>query len=106
MAKQDNKCRNGKLCLFAFYARAAEIKNKYPWIYNPPPIPSKDIKSTAGSTFREDFLKYYGGYPEMVYSLLQGKIYTSKEQIYQSKTNEFLFWVEFLIRKKTVENIE
>lgn len=76
------------------------------WIYNPPPIEEINSAITVGSVHRKEFLEHYGGYPEMVYSLLQSRVFKSKEEIYNSKTEEFLFWAEYLIRKKIVENIK
>lgn len=106
MAKIRCYFRNCKLRFFAFYERAAVIKSKFVWIYNPPQIAEESNGITAGSVHRKEFVDFYGGYPEMVYILLQNRIYKSKEELYKSKTEEFLYWAEYLLRKRIVENIK
>jgi hypothetical protein len=81
-----------------------EIKDSFPWIYNPPRFPSSG-EITQGSIERENFANDYGGYMEMVYicATFEG---VSPKVVFEYDTKYFLFWSEYLLRKKTVENLK
>ena len=81
-----------------------EVKDRFPWIYNPPQFPNIGT-TTQGSIERENFAKDYGGYMEMVYicSTFEN---TSPKKVFDWDTDYFLFWSEYLLRKRTVENLK
>jgi len=81
-----------------------ELKANYPWIYNPPQFPSNS-EITQGSIERENFAKDYGAYMEMVY-LCSGMNPINWEKVFDWETTKFLFLSEYLVRKRTVENLK
>lgn len=54
---------------------------------------------------RESFAEYYGVYTEMVYIICNGDIMKSDE-VFKMNVHKFLFWAEYLLRKRRVENIK
>jgi hypothetical protein len=81
-----------------------ELKQNYPWIYNPPSFPSSNEMST-GSIEREAFAKTYGGYMEMVYLCANQQV-LNFDKVFEMPTEKFLFLSEYLIRKRIVENLK
>lgn len=81
-----------------------ELKQSYPWIYNPPQFISEG-EITQGSIERENFAKDYGAYMEMVY-LCSGMNPINWETVFDWETTKFLFLAEYLVRKRTVENLK
>lgn len=87
-----------------FMIESNEVKENFPWIYNPPSFPNVG-EITQGSMERENFSKTYGGYTEMVY-ICATFTNSNPKKIFEWETNYFLFWSEYLLRKRTVENIK
>lgn len=87
-----------------FMIEAQELKEDYPWIYNPPQFPNI-TETTQGSIERENFSKDYGGYMEMVY-LCAGMSPQNWDSVFKWKTKKFLFMSEYLLRKRTIENLK
>jgi len=87
-----------------YLQEAEEVKANFPWIYNPPQF-ANTSETTQGSIERQNFSLTYGGYTEMVYlcSTFEG---VSPKVVFQYKTKYFLFWSEYLLRKRTVENLK
>ena len=83
------------------------IKNRFFWIYNKPDVPSDSTQkeTTAGDEYRNEFAEDYGGYVELIY--LIATVYGYKpNEVLQMKCEDFLFWGEYLSRKRFVENIK
>lgn len=87
-----------------YMIESEEIKERFPWIYNPPTFPNVG-EVTQGSLERENFALTYGGYMEMVY-LCSGMNPQRWEEVFKWETNKFLFLSEYLLRKRTVENLK
>jgi len=87
-----------------YIQEADEVKSNFPWIYNPPQFANTG-EITQGSMERENFSLTYGGYTEMVYlcSIFES---VSPKVIFSYDTKYFLFWSEYLLRKRTVENLK
>jgi len=87
-----------------YLQEADEVKLNFPWIYNPPQF-ANTSEITQGSMERENFSLTYGGYTEMVYlcSIFES---VSPQVIFTYETKYFLFWSEYLLRKRTVENLK
>ena len=81
-----------------------EVKENFNWIYNPPTFPSEG-ETTQGSIERENFSNDYGGYMEMVY-LCSGMNPQNWDLVFEWETTKFLFLSEYLLRKRTVENLK
>jgi hypothetical protein len=81
-----------------------ELKQNYPWIYNPPSFPSSNEMST-GTIEREAFAQTYGGYMEMVYLCANQQV-LNFDKVFEMPTEKFLFLSEYLIRKRIVENLK
>ena len=84
-----------------------EIKKSYPWIYDPPQMPTKstDKQPTIGDEYRKEFAQDYGGYTEMVY-LISTTFAYKPDEVMELNVLSYLFWGEYLLRKKITENIE
>jgi len=87
-----------------YIQEADEVKASFPWIYDPPKFPSEG-EISQGSMERENFSLTYGGYTEMVYLCAIFEA-VSPKVIFTYDTKYFLFWSEYLLRKKTVENLK
>ena len=87
-----------------YLQEADEVKSCFPWIYDPPKFPSEG-EISQGSMERENFSLTYGGYTEMVYLCAIFEA-VSPQVIFTYDTKYFLFWSEYLLRKKTVENLK
>ena len=81
-----------------------EVKVNFPWIYNPPSFPNTS-EITQGSMERENFSLFYGGYTELVY-LCATFENISPKVVFEFDTKYFLFWGEYLLRKKIIENLK
>jgi hypothetical protein len=81
-----------------------ELKANFPWIYNPPQF-ANTSEITQGSMERENFSLTYGGYTEMIYlcAIFES---VSPKVVFDYDTKYFLFWSEYLLRKRTVENLK
>lgn len=90
-----------------YIAEVSELKEQYEWIYNPPPLPtsSEQTENTIGSEFRKEFAETYGGYAEMIY-LIATTFNATPIQVYEWTVVDFLFWANYLLHKKAVENIK
>lgn len=82
----------------------ADIKYKYEYIYNPP-VRMPQGGETQGSIERRQFAEHYGGYAEMTYLIAGGRVKDFKD-IWNWDLDYFLFWGEYLLRKRDVENIK
>jgi len=90
------------------YAKeVTEIKEAFEFIYNPPSLPSSTEQSnpTIGDEYRKEFAEMYGGYVELVY-LLCGSFKYKPSEVLEMKLQDFLFWGNYLLHKKFVENIK
>jgi len=87
-----------------YLQEADEVKANFPWIYDPPKFPSEG-EISQGSMERENFSLTYGGYTEMVYLCAIFEA-VSPKVIFTYDTKYFLFWSEYLLRKRTVENLK
>lgn len=80
------------------------LSDSYEYLYNPP-LRASNTELTAGRIEREAFSQHYGPYAEMVYLLCNGTI-RDAQLFLDWDLNKFLFWGEYLIRKRDVENIK
>lgn len=89
----------------SFIDYASNIKNRYPWIYNPPfiPIPGGQQNSLK-SEYMKDFVSDYGGYIEIIYILCNGD-WTKKDEVEEWPLHKFLFLGEYMLRKRKIESI-
>ena len=87
-----------------YVKQLTEIKEQYIWIYNPPSVIPSNAKQTnnLASELRKEFAEDYQGYIEMIYVLSNGK-YLDIPKVLQMKTKDFLFWGEYALRKRIVE---
>ena len=84
-----------------------EIRDSFDYIYNPPQSPSVQSQdtNTMGNEYRAEFAVAYGGYVELVY--LVSTVFGYKpEECLSLKTQDFLFWGNYLLHKQFVENIK
>ena len=90
-----------------FINQMTEIKETYIWIFNPPQMPTEtEIRQpTTGDGYRQEFSEDYGLYTEMIYLLCISFGFKPNE-VLQMKCEEFLYWGEYVIRKRIVENIK
>ena len=84
-----------------------DIRDSFEYIYNPPQSPSVQSQdtNTIGNEYRAEFAVTYGGYVELVYLICTAFGYKPEECL-QLKTQDFLFWGNYLLHKKFVENIK
>jgi hypothetical protein len=84
-----------------------DIRDSFDYIYNPPQSPSVQSQetNTIGNEYRAEFAMTYGGYVELVYVICTAFGYKPEECL-QMKTQDFLFWGNYLLHKKFVENIK
>ena len=90
------------------YAKeVSDIKESFEFIYNPPQLPSSAevTQPTIGDEYRKEFAEMYGGYVELVYLLCSSLKYKPNE-VLEMKLQDFLFWGNYLLHKKFVENIK
>lgn len=94
-------------CIELITKELIEIKETYYWLYNPPQMPteSQQQQPTIGDDYRQEFAEDYGGYVEVIYMICKGDILKVPD-VMQMKLTDFLYWGEYLLRKKFVENIK
>lgn len=90
-----------------FVSQMADIKETYIWIFNPPQMPTdaEQRQPTAGDSYRQEFSEDYGLYTEIIY-LLCISFGFKPNDVLQMKCEDFLYWGEYAIRKRIVENIK
>lgn len=81
-----------------------DVRLRYEYIYNPP-VRTQSGESTQGKIERQEFVDYYGAYAEMTYLIGKGIVKDFKT-IWDWDLDFFLFWGEYLLRKRDVENIK
>lgn len=82
----------------------ADVKFRYEYIYNPP-VRFSEGQNTQGTIERQEFADHYGGYAEMTYLIAGGRVMDFKT-IWDWDLDYFLFWGEYLLRKRDTENIK
>lgn len=87
-----------------YMIESEEFKKPYDWIYNPPNFNTGGA-TTIGSIERTNFATHYGGYMELVYICASFEN-TSPRNVFEWDTSYFLFWAEYLRRKRIVENLK
>jgi len=87
--------------------QVVKLKNDYEFIYNPPPSPSTtDIKeSTIGDEYRKEFAEMYGAYTEITY-LISALFHKFPKEVLEMNVLEWMFWGNYLLHKRWVENIK
>ena len=83
------------------------IRDSFEYIYSPPQSPSNQSHdtNTIGNEYRAEFAVAYGGYVELVY--LVSTVFNYKPgECLSLPAQEFLFWGNYLLHKKFVENIK
>lgn len=90
-----------------FINEMTSIKEEFVWIFNPPQMPtdSEQKQPTIGDEYRKEFAQDYGLYTEIIYLLSKADPLKVPE-VMQMKCEDFLFWAEYLLRKRFVENIK
>jgi hypothetical protein len=87
------------------YARQTqELTERYYYIFNPP-IYGEPGKETIGSELRNDFVLEFGNDVVIVDKICKGKIVDYK-MVEQWKTSEVLFWANYLVGQKIVEDVK
>ena len=102
--ESEEECKQ----VFENYVKEVEeLKSGFEFIYNPPQLPSSTEQTTPsiGDEYRKEFVEMYGGYVELVYLLCSAFGY-KPDEVLQMKTQDFLFWANYLLHKKYVENIK
>jgi hypothetical protein len=61
--------------------------------------------NTQGSAEREDFVKEYGIYAELLYLITKGD-FTKSDEVLGWDVERFLHQSSYLLRKKIVENLK
>lgn len=88
-----------------FQDQLLEIKETYIWIYNPPQVIPSSIKEQPKNLHLiKEFEEDYSGYIELIYLLCSGDMLKFGD-VMQMKTADFLFWGEYLIRKRIIEMV-
>lgn len=82
----------------------SDIKYRYEYVFNPP-VRARSGADTQGSVERQEFSEHYGGYAEMTYLIAKGRVKDFKD-VWSWDLDYFLFWGEYLLRKRDVENIK
>jgi len=90
-----------------YMKQVVELKNDYEFIYNPPPLPSstEEKQPTIGDEYRQEFAQTYGVYVEIVY-LLSAFFKKFPAEVLDINVVDFMFWGNYLLHKKFVENIK
>lgn len=91
----------------SFVDQKTDIVETYNWIYDPPspPTSSDQREPTIGDEYRKEFAEDYGNYIEIIYLICISLSYKPNE-VLQMKCSEFLYWGEYLLRKRFCENIK
>jgi len=86
------------------YARQIQdIKETFTWLYNPPQQPSNIDQELKNKQYFDDFANDYNGYIEIIYLLCKGD-FTRLDAVGEMKTQDFLFYGEYLVRKRYIES--
>lgn len=101
---EELSLREAQYCLNEWKIFLENIKLQYEYIYNPP-VRIQAGETTQGSIERQEFAEHYGGYAEMVY-LIAGATNRDFQDVFKDEVNYFLFWGEYLLRKRDVENLK
>jgi hypothetical protein len=80
------------------------VKSNFEGIFNPPLTINLE-ENTEKSLAMAEFTEHYGGYMELTYMLLAGD-FLKYEKLMNMKTEEFLFFGEYLLRKRNIENLK
>lgn len=90
------------------YAKQIEqVKEDFEFVFNPPPLPStiESGLNTIGDEYRKEFAEMYGGWVELVY-LICSVFKHKPNEVMEMKTQDFLFWGNYLLHKRWVEKIK
>lgn len=101
---EDISLREAEHVIEKFNDFLADVKYRYEYVYNPP-VRASSGAETQGSIERKEFAEHYGGYAEMTYLIAKGAVKDFKT-IWLWDLDYFLFWGEYLLRKRDVENIK
>lgn len=89
-----------------YVRQVQEIKETFTWLYNPPQQPSNiDRELRKNNQNIEEFANDYNGYVEIIYLLCKGD-FLKLDLVGEMKTQDFLFWGEYLVRKRFIENVK
>ena len=69
------------------------------------PTDAEQKQPTIGDEYRKEFAQDYGLYTEIIYLLSKADPLKVPEVI-KMKCEDFLYWAEYLLRKRFVENIK
>jgi len=84
-----------------------QVKEDFEFIFNPPPLPStiENQLNSIGDEYRKEFSEMYGGWVELVY-LISTVFQYKPDEVLEMRAQDFLFWGNYLLHKKYVENIK
>lgn len=94
-----------KEIIIEYSKQITDIKETFTWLYNPPQMPSSIEQELKNKQYFEDFANDYTGYIEIIYLLCKGD-FSKLDTIGQMKTQDFLFYGEYLVRKRFIENVK
>lgn len=80
-----------------------ELKEKFVFVYDPP-IFGEQTPDTIGSELRKDFVQDFGIYVILMDLVCKDK--TRYKEVEKWKTQEFLFWANYLTGQKIIENVK
>ena len=81
-----------------------ELFEQYKWVFDPPQY-GEPAKESVGSELRKEFVEEFGNYVILMDVICKGSLYKYKE-IEQWKTEEFLFWANYLSGQRIIENVK
>lgn len=91
--------------ILAEYGRQkAELFEIYPYIFNPPQY-GEPVKETQGIELRREFVQEFGSYVVLMDVVCKGDL-TRYKTVEKWKTEEFLFWANYLSGQKIVESVK
>lgn len=94
-----------KEIILEYSKQITDIKDTFIWLYNPPQMPSNINNEFKNKQHFEDFANDYSGYIEIIYLLCKGD-FLKLDLVGQMKTQDFLFYGEYLVRKRFIENVK
>jgi len=82
-----------------------DIKETFTWLYNPPQMPSsiEEKRNINREQMQKEFSEDYSGYIEIIYLLCKGD-FTRLDAVGEMRTQDFLFYGEYLVRKRYIES--
>lgn len=101
---EDLSVREAEHILKDWNAFLTDLKLRYEYVFNPP-VRARTGGTTQGSAERQAFAEHYGGYAEMTY-ILSRDFGLEPAKIWEWEADLFLFWGEYLLRKRDVENLK